>query len=56
MKTGPSYRYKLVSRKPKRKTSHGLFDGTLQKTQIWLNDLMSELDWDEKPEKDVRGR
>ena len=51
MKTGPSYRYKLVSRKPKRKTSHGLFDGTLQKTQIWLNDLMSELDWEDKPDK-----
>src|SRR5207344_964370 len=51
MKTGPSYRYKLVSRKPKRKTSHDLFDGTLQKTQIWLNDLMSELHWEGKPEK-----
>ena len=51
MKTGPSYRYKLVGKKSRRKTSHDLFDGTLQKTQIWLNDLMLELDWKGKPDK-----
>ena len=51
MKTGPNYRYQLVGAKPRRKTSANLFDGTLQKTQIWLNDLMSELDWEGKPEK-----
>ena len=50
MKTGPSYRYKLVGKTPKHKTGE-LFDGTLQKTQIWLNDLMAELDWQGKPEK-----
>jgi uncharacterized protein (DUF2267 family) len=26
-----------------------LFDASLQKTQVWLNDLMGELDWQEKP-------
>jgi uncharacterized protein (DUF2267 family) len=51
MKTGPSYRYKLVATAPKHKTGGELFDGTLQKTQIWLNDLMAQLDWQGKPEK-----
>jgi uncharacterized protein (DUF2267 family) len=51
MKTGPGSRSKLAGHMPRRKTSPDLFDGTLQKTQIWLNDLMSELDWQEKPEK-----
>jgi len=51
MKTGPGSRSKLAGHMPRRKTSPDLFDGTLQKTQIWLNDLMSELDWEEKPEK-----
>ena len=51
MKTGPSYRYKLVGSEPRRKTSRDIFHGTLQKTQIWLNELMFELDWEGKPEK-----
>lgn len=51
MKTGPNYRYQLVGAKPRRRTSANLFDGTLQKTQIWLNDIMEELDWEDKPEK-----
>lgn len=28
-----------------------VFDASLQKTQVWLNDLMSELDWQDKPQK-----
>lgn len=28
-----------------------VFDASLQKTQMWLNDLMSELDWQDKPQK-----
>ena len=28
-----------------------VFDASLQKTQVWLNDLMSELDWEERPQK-----
>jgi uncharacterized protein (DUF2267 family) len=27
-----------------------IFDASLQKTQIWLNDLTSELGWEEKPQ------
>jgi uncharacterized protein (DUF2267 family) len=51
MKTAPSYRYKLVGKESKRKTSHDVFDGTLQKTQIWLNDIMTDLEWHEQPHK-----
>jgi uncharacterized protein (DUF2267 family) len=51
MKTGPNYRYKLVGSAPEHKAGADLFDGTLQKTQIWLNQLMEELDWQGKPEK-----
>jgi uncharacterized protein (DUF2267 family) len=42
MKTGPQYRYKLAARIPKRKTSHDVFDTTIQKTQVWLNDVMRD--------------
>jgi len=51
MKTGPGYRYKLAGSVARRKTSHDVFDGTLQRTQIWLNDIMTELDWQEHPHK-----
>jgi hypothetical protein len=34
MKTGAAYRYNLVGRAPRRKTSHEVFDGTLQNTQV----------------------
>ena len=44
MKTAPTYRYQLTGRKSKRKTSPDVFEGTIQKTQVWLNDLMFELD------------
>jgi uncharacterized protein (DUF2267 family) len=27
-----------------------VFDASLQKSQIWLNDLMRELDWQDKPQ------
>jgi uncharacterized protein (DUF2267 family) len=27
-----------------------VFDSSLQKTQLWLNDLMSELNWENKPQ------
>ncbi|HEY7713558.1 MAG TPA: DUF2267 domain-containing protein, partial [Candidatus Binatia bacterium] len=51
MKTAPSYRYKLVGKQSRRETSHDVFEGTLQKTQIWLNDIMTELDWHDQPHK-----
>jgi len=28
-----------------------VFDSSLQKTQVWVNDLMSELGWEQKPQK-----
>jgi len=28
-----------------------VFDASLQKTQVWFNDLMSELGWQEQPQK-----
>ena len=28
-----------------------IFDTSLQKTQVWLNDVMSELDWNDRPQK-----
>jgi len=51
MKSGPVYRYKLVGKKPPGKASRDVFDGTVQKTQTWLNELMAELEWEGKPEK-----
>ena len=51
MKTGPSYHYRLIDRGSRRRTATKVFDGTLQKTQIWLNDIMAELDWENKPDK-----
>ena len=51
MKTAPSHRSRLKLNRPRRKTSHEIFDTTIQKTQVWLNDLMSELDWEDKPHK-----
>lgn len=51
MKTGPSHRYKLVGAESRPQGVYEIFDGTLQKTQIWLNEIMSELDWQEHPHK-----
>lgn len=28
-----------------------IFDTSLQKTQVWLNEVMSELDWNDQPQK-----
>ena len=51
MKTGPGYRYQLVGVKKRGKRGYDVFDGTLQKTNVWLNDIMNELDWQEHPYK-----
>lgn len=51
MKTGPNYRYRLVRTPLRHKGVANVFDGTIQKTNIWLNDIMKELDWQERPEK-----
>lgn len=44
-------RYPPAHRTSRRRSSYDIFDGTLQKTQIWLNDLMGELDWQDHPQK-----
>ncbi len=51
MKTGPTKARKSTVKKLKRENTHDIFDNTMQKTQIWLNDLMQELDWEDKPHK-----
>ncbi len=51
MKSGPNYRYKLLGKKSPGKAGRDVFDGTMQKTEIWLNELMAELEWEGKPEK-----
>jgi uncharacterized protein (DUF2267 family) len=51
MRTGPTHRYPLTRSAPRRKNTYDIFDGTLQKTQIWLNELMSALDWENHPHK-----
>jgi uncharacterized protein (DUF2267 family) len=51
MKTEPVHRTSIRRRTPKPKTSHEIFDTTIQKTQIWLNEVMYELDWEGRPHK-----
>ena len=51
MKTGPTKRGKSAVKRPRRQNSHEVFDTTMQKTQVWLNDVMQELDWEGKPHK-----
>ncbi len=51
MRTGPTHRYPLTRGAPRYKTTYDIFDGTLQKTQIWLNELMTALDWENHPQK-----
>ncbi len=51
MKTGPTRRSQSKVRKPRQQKSRDVFDKTMQKTQEWLNDVMHELDWENKPHK-----
>ena len=56
MKTGPNYRYRnypyrLVRPPPRHKSISNMFEGTAQKTNVWLNDIMKELDWQDNPQK-----
>lgn len=51
MRTIPTHRYRLMRSAPRRKSTYDIFDGTLQKTQIWLNELMTALDWENHPHK-----
>jgi uncharacterized protein (DUF2267 family) len=49
MKTGPTQRHRVNQPRPKTKVD--VFDGTIQKSHVWLNDVMSELDWDDRPQR-----
>jgi len=51
MKTGPVRRRKIAVRSSKRRISSNPFDTTIHKTHVWLNDLMSDLDWQDRPHK-----
>jgi len=51
MKTGPVRYHKISSRNSRRRTSSNPFDTTIHKTHVWLNDLMSDLDWQDRPHK-----
>jgi uncharacterized protein (DUF2267 family) len=51
MKTGPTKRGKSAVKKTKPQSSYEVFDNTMQKTQLWLKDLMEELEWEDKPHK-----
>jgi uncharacterized protein (DUF2267 family) len=51
MRTGPIHRYPSARSAPRRKSNSDVFDGTLQKTHVWLNDVMKELNWQEHPNK-----
>jgi uncharacterized protein (DUF2267 family) len=51
MKTGPTRHSKSAARTPRQQKSRDVFDHTMQKTEEWLNDVMHELDWENKPHK-----
>ena len=51
MKTGPTQHYRVNRPPPRPKTKEDVFEGTIQKSHIWLNDLMSELNWNERPHR-----
>src|SRR5690242_20962544 len=51
MRATPVRHTNFRRRTPRPKNSHELFDSTMQKTQVWLNDLMSQLDWDDRLHK-----
>jgi uncharacterized protein (DUF2267 family) len=51
MKTGPTQRYRVSRPRPKPKSREDVFEGTIQKSHIWLNDLMAELNWHDRPHR-----
>ncbi len=51
MKTGPTRHYTANYPRRTTKVKEDVFEGTIQKSHIWLNDLMSELDWHDRPHK-----
>lgn len=51
MKTGPTQRYRVNYSKPRTRAKENVFEGTLQKSHIWLNEIMAELDWHDRPHR-----
>ncbi|MGE5304921.1 MAG: DUF2267 domain-containing protein [Alphaproteobacteria bacterium] len=51
MKTGPTQRYRVKRPLVRAKIKEDVFEGTIQKSHIWLNDLMSELNWNDRPHR-----
>ena len=51
MKTGPTQRQGAYRPLARPRVREDVFEGTIQKSHIWLNDLMSELDWNDRPQR-----
>lgn len=51
MKTGPTQHYKANYPRPRTKAKEDVFEGTLQKSHVWLNEVMAELDWHDRPHR-----
>jgi uncharacterized protein (DUF2267 family) len=51
MKTGPTQRQGVYRPLARPRVREDVFEGTIQKSHIWLNDLMSELNWDDRPQR-----
>lgn len=51
MKTGPTRYYSPNYPKPRKRAKEDVFEGTFQKSHIWLNEVMAELDWHDRPHR-----
>src|SRR5512132_814658 len=51
MKTGPTQHYRTNYPRPRTKAKEDVFEGTLQKSHMWLNEVMAELDWHDRPHR-----
>jgi len=51
MKTGPTQYYRPNYPRPRAKAKEDVFEGTLQKSHVWLNEVMAELDWHDRPHR-----
>jgi uncharacterized protein (DUF2267 family) len=51
MKTGPSKRVQGARKKTRRQNGRDVFATTIQKTEEWVDELMEDLGWENKPHK-----
>jgi uncharacterized protein (DUF2267 family) len=51
MKTGPTLHHSAKYPKARTRAKENVFEGTLQKSHIWLNEVMAELDWQDRPHR-----